>query len=311
MKKTLLAITLAMTALLFTGCRRPYDKPEFKTIEASQTGFLISLVGDSTEQAAFQSEELLEQAMVATKEVQIPHRWVQMGRYDWDGEWRPSATLIVVERKPVSRAWVSGNSAAESSNTAIFGGTSDGIGVYVGMNCTAMINEEDAAKFLYRYNNTPLETIIDTDIKTKVEDEFNMATGKVTSDELYANKSAIMETVKTNVTNYFEDYGITITVLGLKEDFSFENPAIQEALDAKFYSEQDLIVQKNKNQAAIDKANAEAEALIIAAQAQAEANEILSKSITPEILEIEKYEKWDGKLPTYVGSDDGMIIDMN
>ena len=312
MKKSTIIATIILSSMLLTSCVRPYDTPEFRTIEPSQTGFLISLVGDSTQQAAFQSEELLEQTMVATKEVQIPHRWVQTGRYDWYGEWKASATLIVVERKPVSRSWESGDSAAASSNKAIFGGTSDGIGIYAGMNCTAMIEEKDAAKFLYRYNNTPLETIIDTDIKKMVEDEFNIATSKISSGELFAKKGDIMSQVKTNVTDYFKEYGITITVLGLKEDFSFENPAIQEALDAKFYSEQDLIVQGNKNKAIIDKAEAEAEALIIAAKAEAEANELLSKSITPEILEMEKYKKWNGEMPKYVGGNgENLIINMD
>jgi hypothetical protein len=308
MKKALLVITLALTSILFTGCVRPYDTPEFRTIEPSQTGFLISLVGDSTEQAAFQSEELLERTMVATKEVQIPHRWVRTGRWDWVGEWRPTATLIVVERKPVSRSWESGDSTAESSNKAIFGETSDDIGIYVGMNCTAMIAEADAAKFLYRYNNTPLDIIIDTDIKKMVEDEFNMAVCKVLSADLSEKKEEIINTVKTNVTEHFKEYGITITVLGLKEGFSYENPAIQEALDAKYASEQDLIIQQNKNDAAIAKAEAEAKALLIAAEAEAKANKLLSESITDEILELEKYEKWDGKLPAYVGNGEGNMM---
>lgn len=309
MKKIIvLLLTLVMALTLFTGCRKPYDTPEFVTIEASQTAFLIPLVGDTTTQAAFESEELLNQAKVATKEIQIPHRWVQTGRKHWRGEWRPSATLIVVERKPVSRSWESGDSAATSANKAIFGETSDAIGVYVGMNCTAMIEEVDAAKFLYRYNNTPLSTIIDTDIKKMVEDEFNMATSKYTSGELHANKEVIMATVKKNVTEYFKEYGITITVLGLKEGISFENPEIQKALDAKYASEQDLIIQQNKNEAAIAKAEAEAEAIIIEAQAQAEANRLLSESLTDEILKQLYYEKWNGKLPEVIGSDDNSLI---
>ena len=177
-----IVITAIVVMGLFslTGCRRPYDKPEFKTIEPSQTAFLIPLIGDTSDQGAFDSEELLLETKVATKEIQIPHRWVQTGRRHWRGEWRPSATLIVVERKPVSRSWESGDSAAASANKAIFGETADAIGVYVGMNCTAMIEEADAAKFLYRYNNTPLSTIIDTDIKKMVEDRFNLETAKRT-----------------------------------------------------------------------------------------------------------------------------------
>lgn len=307
-KFAVIVIMLVMICCL-TGCRKPYDKPEFVTIEASQTAFLIPLVGDTTEQASFESEELLSQAKVATKEIQIPHRWVQTGRKHWVGEYRSSATLIIVERKPVSRSWESGESAADSSNRAIFGETSDGIGIYVGMNCSAQIEESDAAKFLYRYNNTPLETIIDTDIKKMVEDEFNMATSKYTSTDLLNHKTEIMETVKDNVTSYFKEYGITITVLGLKEGISYENPDIQTAIDAKFASEQELVIQQNKNEANLAKAEAEAKAILIAAEAEAEANKMIAQSLTSNLIEKIKYETWNGELPTVTGSSTIISID--
>ena len=309
-KKVIFLAMILVIVLTFAGCRKPYDKPEFVTIGASQTAFLVPLTGDTTQQASFASEELLDQAKVATKEVQIPHRWVQMGRMHWNGEWRADATLIIVERKPVSRSWESGMDSATSANRAVFAETSDGIGVYVGMNCTALIEEADATKFLYRYNNTPLETIIDTDIKKMVEDQFNMEVAKYESTELLAHKADIMENVKTNVISYFEDYGITITVLGMKEGISYENSAIQLAIDEKFASEQKLEIQQNENDANVAKAEAEAEAMIIAAEAQAEANRILSESITDEILEKMYYEKWDGKLPTVYGGDGSTMIQM-
>ena len=287
-KKIILVVLMLVLVMSLTGCRKPYDKPEFVTIEASQTAFLIPLVGDTSDQGAFESEELLLEAKVATKEIQIPHRWVQTGRQNWNGEWRPSATLIVVERKPVSRSWNSGTST-DTSTSAIFGETSDAIGIYVGMNCTAMIEEKDAAKFLYRYNNTPLET------------------AKYTSTELSAKKGEIMEAVKAYVIDYFKDYGITITVLGMKEGISYENPAIQAAIDEKFASEQQLVIQQNKNEANIAKAEAEAKALVMAAEAQAEANRILAASLTDEILAQMYYEKWDGKLPYLYGADGTLI----
>ena len=109
--KRIIALVLMVTLMIPCLCacgRKPYDKPEFVTIEASQTAFLIPLVGDSGAQGVFESEALLLEAKVATKEIQIPHRWVQTGRKTYMGEWRPSATLIVVERKPVSRSWESG-----------------------------------------------------------------------------------------------------------------------------------------------------------------------------------------------------------
>lgn len=308
MKKIIaLVLMLVVMCCAFTGCARPYDTPEFVTIEASQTAFLIPLVGDTSEQAAFESEELLLNTKVATKEIQIPHRWVQTDKQDWMGEWRPSATLIVVERKPVSRSWESGDSAASSNNKAIFGETSDGIGIYVGMNCSAQIEESDAAKFLYRYNNTPLSTIIDTDIKKMVEDEFNMQTSKYTSTDLLNHKSEIMNEVKKNVTDYFKEYGITITVLGLKEGISYENADIQAAIDKKFASEQKLVIQQNENEANIAKAEAEAKAIILKAEAEAEANKKLAESLTGTILEKMYYDKWNGVLPTVYGTDKAIV----
>ena len=301
-------ILMVFTCLMFASCAKPYDKPEFVAIEPSQTAFLVPLVGDTSGQASFESEELLLEAKVATKEVQIPHRWVQTGRMSNTGEWRPSATLIVVERKPVSRSWESGESTATSANKAIFGETADNIGIYVGMNCTAMIEEKDAAKFLYRYNNTPLETIIDTDIKKMVEDRFNTETALVMSTDLGSKKGEIMTAVKDYVVNYFKDYGITITVLGLKEGISFENPAIQKALDEKFASEQKLVIQQNENEANIAKAEAEAQAVLIAANAQAEANKKLAESLTDSILKKMYYEKWNGELPYVYGDSNSAII---
>lgn len=310
MKKIIALILVMVMCLSLVGCRKPYDTPEFVTIEASQTAFLIPLDGDTTDQGAFESEELLQEAKVATKEIQIPHRWVQTGRKSWVGHYRPSAVLIVVERKPVSRSWESGDSTATSSNRAIFGETSDNIGIYVGMNCTAMIEEADAVKFLYRYNNTPLETIIDTDIKKMVEDRFNIETAKYTSTELGAKKGEIMAAVKTYVVDYFKDYGITITVLGLKEGISFENPAIQTAIDKKFESEQKLEIQQNENAANIAKAEAEAQAKIIAAEAEAKANQLLSESLSDKLLTKMYYETWNGVLPYLYGADGGTMIQL-
>ena len=334
-KYVILFAVLTIMCCSLVSCRKPYDKPELVTIEPSQTAFLVPLVGDSSNQASFDSEDLLAEAKVATKEIQIPHRWVQTGRRHWMGYWNASATLVIVERKPVSRSWESGDSAASSANKAIFGETADAIGIYVGMNCTALIEEKDAAKFLYRYNNTPLETIIDTDIKKMVEDEFNRATSQYKSTELHTNKTAIIETVKANVTEYFKDYGITITVLGIKEGFSFENPEIQDALDAKFASEQDLVIQQNKNEANLAKAEAEAQAVVIAAEAAAQsdlkkaqaqieiaeakakadiiaaeatakANAIIAESITDEVLTQQLIDRWNGEVPMVSG--DGSFV---
>lgn len=299
----------AITMLTCTSCIRPYDVPEFVTIEASQTAFLIPLVGDTTEQASFQSEELLAQALVATKEIQIPHRWVQTGRWDWIGEWRSTMKLVVVDRTPVTREWNASKSSGTSSmNQAIYAESAESIGFSVGMNCSAQIyTETDAIKFLYSYNNKSLSEIMDTEIRARIESNFVEECAKFSLNEILSNKDKIMNTVRDEVIEYFSERGITITVLGMKDGIEYDDPTIQQSINDKFSSEQLLVTQENNNKVILSKAEAEAQAIIIAAEAEAEANELLAKSITDEILEQMYYEKWNGELPTVYGSQDTLM----
>ena len=53
-----------------------------------------------------------------------------------------------------------------------------------------------------------------------------------------------------------------------------------------------------------------AEAKLIEAQAQADANRLISQSLTPELIQQQMYEKWNGQLPTVqAGSDAPIIVD--
>ena len=95
-----------------TGCG--YNKTVFYTIEPSQTAFVIDLFGDNTEQSIFASEEMLRKSMVSTKEVPVDHKWIKTGYMPWSGYWKERYKVIVVERKPVTREWNSGNNSGNN-----------------------------------------------------------------------------------------------------------------------------------------------------------------------------------------------------
>ena len=301
MKKIIsLLLVLIMCCTMFTGCRKPYDKPEFVTIEPHQTAFLIPLIGDTGNQASFESEELLMEAKVAAKEIQIPHRWVQTGRKHWQGEYRDTMALIIVDRSPVTREWSSTDGVGTSAvNQAIYTESSESIGFSAGMNCSAQIySEEDAVKFLYCYNNKPLSEIMDSEIRARVESKFVEECASRTLNEILTEKEDIMKSVREDVTTYFEERGITITVLGMKDGLEYDDTTIQKSINDKFSSEMKLTTQENENQRIISEA-----------EAKAEANRILSESLTDEVLKQQYYEKWDGKLPSVMADSNGIIID--
>lgn len=309
--KRILVIAMLLVFCLTTmvGCRRPYDTPEFVTIEPHQTAFLIPLIGDTGNQASFESEEMLLEAKVATKEIQIPHRWVQTRRQHWIGEWRPTMTLIVVDRSPVTREWSSTKDVGTSAeNQAIYAESAESIGFSAGMNCSAQIySEQDAAKFLYCYNNKPLSEIMDTEIRARVESKFVEECASRTLNEILVEKEAIMSAVRDDVETYFSSRGITITVLGMKDGLEYDDAAIQKSINEKFSSEMKLTTQENENARILSEAKAQAEAKILLAEAEAEANRKLSESLTNYILEKMYYEKWNGVLPYIYGADGVMV----
>lgn len=60
----------------------------------------------------------------------------------------------------------------------------------------------------------------------------------------------------------------------------------------------------------IEKAKAESQSILMKAESQAKANRLLNESITPEILEFNKINRWNGKLPTTALGNQGAIINL-
>ena len=76
-----------------------------------------------------------------------------------------------------------------------------------------------------------------------------------------------------------------------------------EAQTAKVQAEKEKEVAQIAAEKAIVEAEAKAEATRIAAEAEADANAQIAASLTPELIEKIKYEKWNGELPTVSGSN--------
>jgi regulator of protease activity HflC (stomatin/prohibitin superfamily) len=322
--KTSLILLGLVPALFLTGCMQAYDKPEFDEIANNETGFLFPLEGDTSNQAKFQSEEFLKQAKVASKRVQITHRWVQDGRMNNDGHYIPTVRLVKVDRSPVTREW----KAPEDSNghalkgaandTAIWIESGDSVGFSMGFNCTAYVKEEDAAKFLYWYPSGSLAQVMDQEIRARVQANAAEVAAKYGLDILRSKKQEIADQVRQDVTTFFSNRGITITTIGMFGGMTYENPKIQEAIDNVFVAQQ----EKNTSQATFEAQQKKNDTIQLAAQAEAEKRRIEAKGEADAIKQIQDaltaaqqnplyvqlkvletqaklIEKWNGQYPSY------------
>src|ERR1041385_4386876 len=147
-------LILAVGGVLFI---RPYDVPEFVEVDSSESAFLIPLEGDTANQSAFRSVQFLEEKKVATKRVQITHRWRQLGYMPRTGMYVGTVRLVKVDRRPITREWTrSAKSGTSPKDEAISAESRDSVNFTLGVGVTAYIPEESAAVFLYSYPSKSL-----------------------------------------------------------------------------------------------------------------------------------------------------------
>ena len=149
-----------------------------------------------------------------------------------------------------------------------------------------------------------------SDIKNLVGDELVASAIKSAMAELGPNEVtnrtkieplAQQKLAESLVQKYGEDVVFVNKVV--INDMNFED-AYNEAIQQK------SIAQQNADkQVAITNAEAEAQKTSIAAEAQAEANRKLAESLSDTLIEYQKIQKWDGKLPTVSGGNALVSID--
>jgi len=352
------AISLLLCCVLFlTGCA--YDVPVLVKVETSETPFLVKLEGDS-QQATIKSEEYLKENMVATKRIQISYRWMKVGYGPLSGKYIPNERVIVVDRAPETREW------DDRSKQAIWVESSDSVGFSTGISITARIpTEDDAVKFLYNYppkgtreivvssgykdnynvSVSDLATVMDKEVRTKIQEIFAEEAAKYTMDDLRPKKNEIIEAIRTEAIPFFRERGIEITAVGMFGGFAYENPKIQDSIDKVFQAQQDEEVAKAEAKAAQErklalqlagegeaqkaietakgraesvKVEAEAEAQAIQAVADAKAYELEKLTSNPEAymalknieVEMERLKVWDGRYPVYYLGGEGEGLNM-
>ena len=329
-------LPLVALTLTLSGCVKSYDKPEYVEIDTSETGFLIPLEGDSTKQARFESVDYLQERKVAAKRIQITHRWNQEGRFNNDGHWLSLVRLVKVNRSPVTREWTAEGKHA-TGDKAIWIESADSVGFSMGFTCTAFIDEKDAASFLYWYPSGSLANVMDTEVRGRIQQASAEVAAKYPLDSLREKKQEIADAVKKDVVAFFTQRGISITTVGMFGGMTYENPAIQKAIDETFIAQQLKVVsaakfqsQQKENErieleatATAEKlrreAQGKADARLAEAKAEADAIGLVNKAVANSgpllmqirALEVEKarVERWNGSFPqTMLGNNPNVLF---
>lgn len=148
--------------------------------------------------------------------------------------------------------------------------------------------DSSKASYLYKTVGNNYEEIV---LMPAIKESIKSAIAQFNAEEITTNRTVVSESCQKAIQSKVEKYGILI------EDFNLTNISFSEeytkAIEEKQVAEQNL-----------EKAQLEAQAKVVQAQAEKEANDLLRQTLTNEVLIQQFIEKWDGKLPdTYAGED--------
>lgn len=166
---------------------------------------------------------------------------------------------------------------------------------------------------LYSTFRTDIESIQHGYVKQAIRQALQEVVG---SEEIAAilgpKKAETVAKAQALISQRLGTYGFMVKQFTINE---IRAPgAVMEAINTKNVMQQQALtaqneLQKNTFQAQGDsiKAAGRAMAILAEARAQAEANRLLSQSITPTLVQYEMTKRWDGKMPQVSGSAVPMI----
>lgn len=197
--------------------------------------------------------------------------------------------------------------------------SSEGKAITLDLTFTYQFQQDNVDKVFTKFKGQDGKSVRDSFIKPNIISWTKEVVARYkVSDILGSERANVNVALSDYLADKFNPYGITVSNVSLINITVDEET--QKAINAKITAQQNAETQAINNQTEIDKAEAEAkvkltnaqaeaDAAKIKAEAKAEANKKLAASITKELIENNKIDKWNGELPEYMG--DGLSLILN
>lgn len=217
--------------------------------------------------------------------------------------------------------------------------SSDGKGLRVDLTFTYRYDVDKVAELFTRFKGQSGKDVRDSFIKPNIISWTKEVTAKYPVTEILGDERANLNTALSEyISKKFTPYGIIVDNVSLidinaddetrasvqrKVNAQQELELAQiEKKTAKIQADKDkevalVAAEQEKEVAEINaekvkiKAEGEAEAIRIQAEAEAEANKKIAESLTDELIEKQKIDKWNGSVPQVSGGDAMPIVSID
>lgn len=145
-----------------------------------------------------------------------------------------------------------------------------------------------------------------TVINPAISECIKSVTSRYTAEELITKRTEVSEEMKNFLQKKLSEKYILVDSFNII-NFDFTD-AFNTAIEEKQIAEQNALKAKYD----LERIKTEAEQAVTKAKGEAEAMKLKNEQISQNIIYLEFIDKWDGKMPTYYGSDNLFLgLDMN
>lgn len=190
----------------------------------------------------------------------------------------------------------------------------DGLELNADIGITYHLNASNIDLLFQKYKKG-IDEITDVFLRNMVRDALVTRSSKLGVEYIYGEgRAQLLDSVTYDVKSQCDSIGIVVDKIYWIGRIKLPE-AVKGAIDSKIKATQ--VAQQRENElreteAAAKKQIAQAEgsakSLIIKADAEAYYNRTVSGSLTPQIVEMKRLEKWDGKYPVTYGVNGGLMI---
>lgn len=144
-------------------------------------------------------------------------------------------------------------------------------------------------------------------IDPALQESVKASTAKYTAEELITKREEVRDEIKAHLVDKLNSRGIIV------DDFNIVNfefsESFNQAIELKVTAEQSALAAKNK----LEQIKFEADQQVAEAEGKAQALRIEAAALqsNPQILQLRAIEKWDGQMPSVIGSGATPFVDVS
>jgi len=187
----------------------------------------------------------------------------------------------------------------------------EGLVINVDVSLSYQIEGTKVPAFYVKFRSDDLNIFTHGFLRNVARDAFNEVGAKMAIEDIYGEKKEnLIKEVKERINRETSQFGVTLQQFGFIGAPRLPKQVV-DALNAKIEATQTAIKVENE----VRQAKAEAQKAIAKAEGEARANQILTQSITPQLIQWRSLQitqdavgRWDGKRPMVEGSGSGLLL---